>query len=292
MHTPVLLQEVIQFFDPKPNENFIDATIGEGGHAQAILEKTGPKGRVLGLDLDPELLAKAKERLAGFGQRVLLRQSNFKEITKIAKEENFRALSGILLDLGLSSFHLDASERGFSFRLGLQGQADARRVRCEEPLDMRFDPSFRDETATQFLRRVSEKELASLFRENGLRQNPWPIVKRIKDKLPHTTTDLLAAIQAQSPKVNAIIFQAIRIAVNHELDNLAFTLPTAVGLVKTGGKIVVISFHSGEDKIVKEFFKNTPNLKVLTKKPVTASDEEVRQNPRSSSAKLRVAEKI
>ncbi|MBI2263464.1 16S rRNA (cytosine(1402)-N(4))-methyltransferase RsmH [Candidatus Berkelbacteria bacterium] len=278
MHTPVLLQEVIQYLNPKPNENFIDATVGEGGHAKAILEKIEPKGRVLGLDLDSELLEKAKENLTDFGQRVLLRQANFNTLASIVKEENFPEISGILLDLGTSSFHLDESGRGFSFRR-------------HEPLDMRFDPSKGGQTATAFLSGAAPKQLVKLFLDNGLRQNPWPIVKRIKDGRQKTTTDLLVAIQARSPKVDAIIFQAIRIAVNQELDNLAFTLPLLLSLVKKGGKIAVISFHSGEDKIVKEFFKNTPTLKVLTKKPVMSRDEEIQNNPRASSAKMRVAEK-
>lgn len=277
-HIPVLLTEVLMYLDPKPNQNFIDATIGLGGHAEAILEKTKPKGRLLAIDWDPETLEIASDSLKKYGERAILVLANFKDLQNIVKDLQFKDISGIIFDLGLSSSQLDDPNRGFSFTF-------------EGPLDMRFNQS-QSLTASLLIKRLSPKELVKILETYGDVRRSWPLVKRFKrlsqEKKLNTTLDLVKAAGTKNPKILAPIFQALRIAVNDELNNLRQALIGTVDILNKEGRLAVISFHSGEDRIAKEFFKNNPRLHSLIKKPVIPTEEEIRQNPRSRSAKLRV----
>lgn len=279
MHIPVLQKEVIEYLDPKPNENFIDCTLGEAGHAAAILEKTGPKGKLLGIDF--EIRVKSQERL-------ILAKGNFANLKEIVKESKFSQVNGILFDLGLSSWHLEESGRGLSFQKN-------------EPLDMRFDQN-NQLTAERICNYWSFQEIEKILREYGQEQFSRQIAKEIiearKFRPLKTTNRLVEIIKKATPgrfrqKINPATktFQALRIAVNDELNNLKKALPEALEVLKSGGRLAVISFHSLEDKIVKDFFKQN-SLQVLIKKPITPTLEEIKNNPRSRSAKLRVAKKL
>ena len=267
MHIPVLQKEVIKYLDPKPNENFIDCTVGEGGHSYAILEMIGPRGKILGIDC--QLRIKPKERL-------ILAEDNFANLSEIVKKNKFKPVNGILLDLGMSSWHLEESGRGFSFQR-------------KEPLDMRYCLT-NQLTAEKIVNFWSKSELERIFNEYGEEKFEGKIAERIiearKFRPIADTLQLVKIIGANPRKV----FQALRIAVNDELNNLKKVLPQAVEILEPGGRLAVISFHSLEDRIVKNFFKN-PSLIILTKKPVGPSPEEVRKNPRSRSAKLRAITK-
>lgn len=280
MHIPVLQKEVIGYLDPKPNENFIDATLGEGGHATAILEKIKPRGKVLGIDF--EIRVKAQDRL-------ILAGGNFADLKEIVRENKFSSVSGILFDLGLSSWHLEESGRGLSFQKN-------------EPLDMRFDLNSQL-TAERILSYWSFQEIERILKEYGEEQFSVPIAKEIiearKLRIIKNTGQLVGIIKKATPgwyqrqKISPATktFQALRIAVNDELNNFKKALPQAMEILKNGGRLAIISFHSLEDRIVKDFFENN-SLKILTKKPVAPTLEEIKSNPRSRSAKLRVAEKI
>lgn len=307
-HQPVLLEEVIRYLNPKSNQNFIDCTLGDGGHTKAILEKTGPNGKVLGIDLDKGTIKRANKRLSKFKDRLILAHNNFFNIKQVAYDNRFTKISGILFDLGFSWGELSDKERGFSFL-------------NEGPLDMRFDKNSHL-TAHQIVNTYSEKELEKIFKNYGEEKFAKRIARGItkKKKLQNiqTTFDLLDIIKQAVPKnylykkINPATktFQALRIEVNDELNNLKKVLPEAMDLLEKGGKIAVISFHSLEDRIVKHYFKQLskgcicppdfpkcvcgrkPEVKLITKKVIRPSADEIKINPLSRSAKFRVAEKL
>lgn len=292
-HIPVMLKEVIGYLDPGSNENFIDATLGGGGHSKEILEKTGPAGILLGVDLSSEAIKEASNKLKDFKKRIIfIKRDNFADIENIVKELNFKDAKGILFDLGLSNYLLEKSNRGFSFRK-------------EEILDMRFSEEMRGRTARDILNSYDERELAKIFWELGeerfARRIAREIVKRRKTKKFETTGDLVSAILKAKPRRRKgmhparKVFQALRISVNNELSNLEKGILGAINILAPAGRIAVISFHSLEDRIVKNTFKDFAAkgvLKIITKKPITPSEEEVKENPKSRSGKLRVAEKV
>jgi len=285
MHIPVLQKEVIKYLDPKPNENFIDCTVGEAGHSLAILENNVPKGKVLGIDWDKNQISKLKQT-----ERLILISDNFSNLKEIVKKEKFNSVSGILLDLGMSSGHLEESGRGFSFLK-------------KEPLDMRYDLE-NPLTAEKILNYWSESEIERILKEYGeekfSRQIAREIVEQRKFRPIKNTVQIIEILkkvipfkyQHQRIHFATRTFQALRIAVNSELNNLKQVLPQAVEILSPGGRLVVISFHSLEDRIVKNFLKErseTEELKILTKKPIGPGQKEIKINPRSRSAKLRAA---
>jgi len=285
-HVPVLLNEALQYLDPKPGARFIDATLGAGGHTREILERTGPDGQVLAIDQDESALSNAKAMLESFGSRVIFVHSNFRAVGKIAEEYGFLNCDGVLADIGISSMMVDDPSRGFSFMR-------------EGPLDMRMDRT-QELTAADVVNGYSEKEIADILYTFGEERRSRPISRSIVRSRPlHQTTDLVRAIERVSggPRHGQIhpatrTFQALRIYVNDELGSLENFLGTSMTVVRSGGRVVVISFHSLEDRIVKQRFRaSTARGRVLTKKVVTATDEEVRSNPRARSAKLRAWEK-
>jgi 16S rRNA (cytosine1402-N4)-methyltransferase len=287
VHLPVLLDEVIHYLAPQDGGLYVDGNLGLGGHSGAILEASGPGGRVIGFDWDEDALARARVNLAGYQGRVEFVRRNFAEIREVLADSGVGRVEGLLLDLGLSSLQLDVSGRGFTF----QGS---------EPLDMRMDVRS-PETAADLLNRASEQELADIFYLYGEERQARRIASCVVDvrrKIPLATTDQLVKIVENAvprrfwPKkihVATKVFQALRIAVNRELDNLEKILASVTAIVKPGGRICVISFHSLEDRLVKRTFRNNPALELVTAKAVTASDDEILANPRSRSARLRVA---
>ncbi len=272
-HTPVLQKEILEYLEPKPNENFIDCTFGEGGHSFLLLSKNKPKGKVLGIDLDKRILE--KEEIP----RLITANASYTELSSIVEEKGFYPISGILFDFGMSSWHIDKSRRGFSFLR-------------DEPLDMRYDLSG-NLTAWEIVNRYSEKELAEVIKRYGEEKNATKIAKEIIKRRPvNTTFELNKAINKAVFKKSKIhkstrTFQALRIAVNEELENIEKGLYGAMEAVSPGGKIAAVSFHSLEDRLVKNIFKDK-RFKILTKKPVTASYKEKKENPRARGAKLRV----
>ncbi|MBI4592148.1 16S rRNA (cytosine(1402)-N(4))-methyltransferase RsmH, partial [Candidatus Uhrbacteria bacterium] len=261
--------------------------VGLGGHAATLLPRVLPGGRLLGIDRDAANLQRARERLSGFDDAVVLVHDSYANVRTHAYAHGFTHVDAILLDLGFSSVHVDDPDRGFSF------QSDG-------PLDMRYDQS-QPLTAGEIVNTWSEDELARTFRQYGEELNARSIARlivRSREETPFTCTtqlaELIAGIKRQHGKIHPAtkVFQALRIAVNDEFGELELALPECVNLLKPGGRLAIISFHSLEDRIIKQFFKSTPALKVVTKRPVTASREEIAHNPRSRSAKLRVAEKI
>lgn len=303
MHIPVLLQEVIQFLNPQSGEHFIDCTLGAGGHSKAILEKTAPDGMVLAIDLDSEAIKKFQEYIdnCGLGKRVLLVQGNFSHLKAIADEYHMTSVDGVLLDLGFSSEELEQSGRGFSFLR-------------DEPLNMRYgsETQSADEsrtTAADILNYWRYEDIVKIFREYGEERDAGKITKLLcaqRRKKKIETTQELVNVVLEAKFGSTIlyahhrihpatkVFQALRIAVNEELNNLKNVLPQALEIVRPGGKIAVIAFHSLEDRIVKIFFreqKDKEKVNIITKKPVQATQAEMEKNPRSRSAKLRVVEK-
>lgn len=293
MHLPVLTKEVLEFLNPKPGENFIDCTIDGGGHAKEILKKISPAGKLLGIDLDKEMIAALQAKIKNEKlNNLIVAEGNFKNLKKITEEKNFSRVSGILIDLGWSSIQIEESGRGFSFLKN-------------EPLDMRYS-SF-GISAAEAVNQLSEKDLADIFWQYGEERFSRRIAKKIvetrKKKRILTTFDLADAVKTSVPRSYergrlhpaTRVFQALRIYVNQELENLKEVLPQAVEILAPGGILTVISFHSLEDRIVKNFFremKKEGRLEILTKKPVVPSDEEIKSNPRSRSAKLRAVRKI
>lgn len=304
-HTPVLLEEALALLAPASGGTFVDATLGGGGHARAILERSAPDGRCIGIDADEDALKEASGQLAEFGARLTAVHGNFGMLADLLRRCSVREVDGILFDLGVSSHQLDEPARGFSFR-------------SDEPLDMRMD---RTQTvdAEKILNTMSADELASLIQRFGEERQARRIARFLTEeraRRPLKTTGDLAAIvrRAVGPrsatKSLARVFQAIRIEVNRELDHLASGLDQALSVLRPGGRIVVISYHSLEDRIVKDLFREAsrstrpsgtnllpdvpvrPRLRILTRKPVTPSTSEERSNPRSRSAKLRAAEKV
>jgi 16S rRNA (cytosine1402-N4)-methyltransferase len=293
-HIPVLLEEVMEYLNIERKGVYVDCTIGLGGHAREIL-KRNPETKVIGFDIDKKALLKARDRLQPFAERVTLYHSDFRYLPEF--EVDISRVKGILLDLGFSSFQLDSPERGFSFNL-------------EGPLDMRMDMRNKI-TASKILHKYSEHKLAGIFRQYGeLRQARLlarEIVSRRKIKKMEKTTELRRLVEEvcrwrpQKGKIHpaAKVFQAIRIEVNQELKGLADFLEKIVKKLSTGARIIVISFHSLEDRIVKQTFvrlarsnNNDPFLKILTKKPVTPTEKEVAENSRARSAKLRAGERL
>src|SRR5215212_6164158 len=291
-HLPVLLDAVLDWLRPASGGRYVDATVGNGGHAAAILECSGPNGRLLGLDADPEAVEVARARLAPFGERATIVNASFRAMAAVVEAEGFGPVDGVLMDLGISSRQLDTGGRGFSFRR-------------EEPLDMRFDPAA-GESAAELLARADEEEIADILYQYGEEYRSRRIARAIvrqRGRAPiATTTDLVAVVEsALGPRRGRIhpatkSFQALRIAVNDELGALEETLPAAAGLLGPGGRVAVISFHSLEDRRVKQFFRAgggpAAPLAELTRKPVAPAPEESERNPRARSAKLRVAERI
>jgi 16S rRNA (cytosine1402-N4)-methyltransferase len=295
-HVPVLLNEVVAGLAPHSGGRYLDGTLGGGGHALAILEASAPDGRLLGIDTDPAALLAAGERLAAFGDRVALIHGNFREVGRLAREHSFAQIDGLLLDLGVSSHQLDTAERGFSFA-------------TDAALDMRLDPT-NGETAADLVNELPEAELADLIYRYGEERGSRRIARFISEarrKRSITTTGELAELVARAlggrhGKIHPATrtFQALRIAVNRELESLEAALPQAVELLAPGGRLAVIAFHSLEDRIVKLFFRSMSgyggepdaSLQIINKKPIEASTEEARANPRSRSAKLRIAERV
>src|SRR5262245_1362127 len=285
-HTPVMLDEVMQFLNPQPGGRFVDATLGGGGHTRALLERTEPGGRVLAIDQDASAAAAASRMLASFGSRVMIVHSNFRDIAPIAAEHDFTECDGVLADLGVSSMMVDDPSRGFSFMR-------------EGPLDMRMDRT-QSLTAADVVNAYSEKEIADILYTFGEERRSRQIARSIFRARPlHLTTDLVRAVERVSgpPRYGQIhpatrTFQALRIYVNDELKSLEIFLDGAMNTVRSSGRVVVIAFHSLEDRIVKQKFRNaTRSGTVLTKKVITAGNEEVRRNPRARSAKLRAWER-
>jgi len=280
-HQSVLLAELIRFLDPKMGQDFIDATVGIGGHALAILSKTEPTGRILGIDWDDKALGHLQKKNHPC---LILREGNFAEIEQIARESGFQKVEGVYFDLGLGSWQIEEPEYGLSFQK-------------EMPLLMRVAPE--GPSAAEIVNRYSLKQLTQILRDYGdlrsARLIAGRIVKARKRKKLQTTLDLKEAVAVKHPAVLARIFQAIRIATNNELENLKKGLAGAVNLLQKKGRLAVISYHSGEDRIVKRFFQEQMKkgvLKILTPKPIQPKKEEVKMNKRARSAKLRVAEKI
>ena len=285
-HTAVLIDEVVQFLQPRPGGRFIDATLGAGGHSRAILEQTVPGGTLLAIDQDESALARAEEVLTSFAPRIVFAHSNFREVGPLAAEYGFLQCEGVLADIGISSMMVDDASRGFSFMR-------------EGPLDMRMDRN-NPLTVAEVVNTYSEKEIADILYKFGEERRSRPIARSIVRSRPLSmTTDLVRAIErvAGGPRWGQIhpatrTFQALRIYVNDELNSLEKFLDSSMGVVRSGGRIVVITFHSLEDRIVKHKFR-APAVpgQVLTKKVVVASHEEVRANPRARSAKLRAWER-
>jgi 16S rRNA (cytosine1402-N4)-methyltransferase len=286
-HVPVLSDEVIQFLDPKPGGRFVDATLGAGGHTRAILDRTSPDGRLLAIDQDESALSSAKAMLESFGSRVVFVHSNFRLLQRIAEAHGFMGADGVLADIGISSMMVDDASRGFSFMR-------------EGPLDMRMDRS-QPLTAADIVNCYSEKEIADILYTYGEERRSRPLARSIVRSRPlERTTDLVRAIERVTggPRYGQIhpatrTFQALRIYLNDELKSLEDFIDASMAAVRPGGRVVVIAFHSLEDRIVKQKFR-APSVsgRVLTKKVVTARAEEVQRNPRARSAKLRAWERI
>jgi 16S rRNA (cytosine1402-N4)-methyltransferase len=311
-HLSVLLAEVIDGLQVRPGGTYIDGTLGGGGHTEAILTRSSPdsvqpeRPAVLGLDADPAAIRRVAERLSGFvdAGRLILVQTPFERMAEVAQEQGFSAVDGILLDLGLSSFQLGTAERGFAFAM-------------EGPLDMRFDPTT-GESAADLLNHRPAEEIADILYRYGEEHRSRRIAGAIVQNRPIRTTSQLAALveKALGGRRGARIhpatqtFQALRIAVNDELGQLERVLPQTLDLLKPGGRLAIISFHSLEDRIVKMWMRDEaqsyipdpthplggrerePRLLSVTKKPIVPSEEEMRHNPRSRSAKLRIAERL
>ncbi len=303
-HTSVLLDEAVRSLAVQPGGRYIDCTVGAGGHARAILQESAPGGIVIGIDADPHAIAFAKGSLEDYGDAAVLVNDNFRNLNAIARKHNFAPVHGILFDLGFSSMQLAEENRGFSFQQ-------------ESPLDMRFSDK-QSLTAADIINGYERDDLANLIWEFGEERFSRRIAAAIVQDRPFTTTTELAAlirrVVPSSPRTRinpaTKTFQALRIAVNDELTALSTGLEQARDLLGAGGRVAVISFHSLEDRIVKQFFQreardcicppeqptctcgHRATLKIITKRPISASQEEVQRNPRSRSAHLRVAERL
>jgi 16S rRNA (cytosine1402-N4)-methyltransferase len=302
-HEPVLYKEIIHALQPHAGGRYVDGTLGAGGHARGIMEVSAPDGRLLGLDVDPQALTLARKNLAPYEGRIHLAQASYTSLSTQLAQLQWEAVDGILLDLGASSMQFDTAERGFSF---LQ----------DAPLDMRFGPHVL-QTAADLVNESSERELADLIFQYGEERDSRKIARAIVKARPlHTTRELVAVIESVSPRRGDRLhpatrtFQALRIAVNEELTSIKEVLPQAIAALRPGGRLAVISFHSLEDRIVKDFFReqsrdlvNPPyeriyeeerkaTLKEVNRKPMVPSEDEIKNNPRARSAKLRIAEKL
>ncbi|MFH0795627.1 MAG: 16S rRNA (cytosine(1402)-N(4))-methyltransferase RsmH [Candidatus Omnitrophota bacterium] len=287
LHTPVLTAKVLEFLQPERGGVFVDATTGTGGHSLALLERVSGKIRLISLDQDSQSLEKARQRMALFREKVTFLKGNFRNLKDILAEIGVEKVDGVVYDLGLSSYLLTESGRGFSFQR-------------DEPLCMRYDPA-EGQSVQKLLRNLSADPLADILYRYGEIRESRVLARRIKEeekKHVISTTGELAGIVRKvlrrkgrtDPATR--VFQALRIAANNELGNLALSLPQAVNILKPGGRLVVVSYHSLEDRIVKNFLRTNPYLKVITKKVVKPDRPEILDNPASRSARLRAAEKI
>jgi len=294
-HLPVLVEEVLQYLDCRPDRIYVDGTVGSGGHSRRILEKSSPTGKLIGLDWDEEAIERARKNLHSFEGRVALRKENFKNLSSVLESLSIPGVNGILLDLGLSTEQLESRERGFSFR-------------WEAPLDMRMSQET-ETTAQDLVEDLSPSELEGLLRECG--EERWArkitrnIVRRRQTAPIRTTGELAKAIEQSIPGPRGRIhpatrtFQALRISVNQELDNLKAFLDAAPDLLRSNDRLCIISYHSLEDRMVKNFFRQWTRggrgeekpFSLLTPKPVCPGAEEVSRNPRARSAKLRAVQK-
>jgi 16S rRNA (cytosine1402-N4)-methyltransferase len=302
-HKPVLYKEIIHALQPRSGGRYVDGTLGAGGHARGILEACSPDGLLLGLDVDPQALALARETLAPYEKRIHLVQASHITLSEQLTALKWDAIDGIVLDLGASSMQFDNAERGFSFM-------------HDGPLDMRFGPQALM-SAEEIINTFDERELADMIYRYGEDRDSRKIAKAIVASRPlHTTRELVAVIEKASPRRGDKLhpatqtFQALRIAVNDELAAVEKTLPQAVAALRSGGRCAIISFHSLEDRIVKEYFReqskeliNPPYeqiyeverkavVELVNKKPILPSVEEIQENPRARSSKLRVVEKL
>ena len=293
-HIPILTDEIVDNLKIKPDGIYMDCTIGFGGHSESIAKKLNNKGSIIGIDLDPYALKMAKEKLRGKYKNIIYSNSSYINFPDILNSYGIKEVDGFLFDLGISSYQIDSEHRGFSYRF-------------KGPLNMKFNPDSKDINAEYIINKYSEKELSDMMRiygeERFHRRIAKSIVEKRKKKKIKDTFDLKQiitdAIPFYSNKVLSRVFQSIRITVNDEINTIKMTLPKAVNFLKVGGRIAVISFHSIEDRIIKHFFKDnsnsnisTPRLKIITKKPIIANEYEKNNNRRSTSAKLRIAEKI
>jgi 16S rRNA (cytosine1402-N4)-methyltransferase len=302
-HLPVLYHEIILALLPRREGYYVDCTLGAGGHAAGILEASQPDGRLLGLDLDPQAISIASQRLSAFGPRVVIVQASYTRLREHLDELGWQTVDGILLDLGVSSMQLDTPERGFSF------QADA-------PLDMRFDPA-NAVTADYLVNSLPENELADVIFNYGEERRAYQVARAIVQARPVHGSRQLAAIVARATSGGrpgfhpaTRTFQALRIAVNRELETLEAVLPQAVGALRPAGRLAVIAFHSLEDRIVKQYFRQESrdcicpprqpvctcghhaSVREVNRRPLQPGEAEVKGNPRARSAKLRIVEKI
>ena len=303
VHVPVLLDEVVAGLQPRPGNRFIDCTIGLGGHAAAILERILPSGTLLGIDADPQAIKISQEKFRDYGEAVILVNDNFANLEAICERYHFHPVDGILFDLGVSSLQLDTADRGFSFHL-------------DAPLDMRFSPE-QGLTASDIVNTFSEQDLAKLIERYGEERHSRRIARCIVQNRPVTTTVELARIVEQAlagrrTKIHPATrtFMALRIAVNSELQNLESALQQTVNLLRPGGRLTVISYHSLEDRVVKQFMRyaasscvcppgtlicrcgHVPTLKLISRKVIKPTSLEIESNPRSRSARLRIAERL
>jgi len=305
VHVPVLADAAIAALAPRDGGTYLDGTVGAGGHAELILRAASPTGKLIGLDRDRTALREAEERLRPFGGRVVLIHGSFAEASALLAERGISQIDGVLLDLGVSSLQLDTPERGFSFR-------------HDAPLDMRFDPDAAIPTAADLLNTASEEEIAAILRRFGEEPRARRIARAIVAARPlRTTGDLVRAVERVLPPAPrgrispaTRVFQAVRIAVNGELDALTAFLDQAAALLRPGGRLVVISFHSLEDRLVKQFIQREsrdclcpPALPVcrcshratfrpVTRRAVQPDAAEIARNPRARSARLRAAERL
>lgn len=306
-HVPVLLQEAIDSLQLKNGMNVIDCTLGDAGHSEEMLKKISPNGKLLGIDLDPEAVLRAKQFLYNFEDRAVLVRNNFANLQEIITKQDFNPVNAILMDLGWSTPQFEERGRGFSFL-------------ADEPLDMRYGvgemlkiEGEESLTAADIVNTYNEEELSKLFKNFGEENLNKEIAKAIvvyrrNKKIERTGefVDIILEVYRQKLKTDKEIpwvgglhpatkvFQALRIETNHELDSLKKVLPQAVDVLTRGGRLAVITFHSLEDRIVKQYFQSIANrqIKLINKKPIITSEEEIKNNPRSRSAKLRVVEKI
>ena len=302
-HQPVLYKEIIHALQPRSGMYYVDGTLGAAGHAWGILEASSPDGRLLGMDVDPQALQLARANLAPFGSRAIIIRASYATLREQMDLLGWNKVDGILLDLGLSSMQLDTPERGFSFR-------------SEAPLDMRFDPN-NPVQAADLVNSLPERDLADLLYRYGEERRSRQIARAIVKARPIRSTHELASLVSSVKKGGrrnihpaTQTFQALRIAVNQELDALESFLPQAVASLKPGGRLAIIAFHSLEDRIVKRFFRRESRdcicpprqpvctcghvaaIKEIERRPIQPQEEEIQSNPRARSARLRVAEKL
>jgi 16S rRNA (cytosine1402-N4)-methyltransferase len=303
LHQPVLYQYIIQMLQPRAGGLYVDCTIGAGGHAFGILEASNPDGQLLGLDVDPQALDLARQKLACFGERVFIKQASYNTMQEQLEAMGWKAVNGILLDLGVSSMQLDTAERGFSFR-------------NDGPLDMRFNPQ-NPICAETLVNELTELELADLIYKYGEERYARRVAHAIVRARPLHSTKQLAEVVVGSTRSGRLglhpatrTFQALRIVVNQELQSLENFLPQAVTSVAYGGRMAIIAYHSLEDRIVKKFYRQESRncvcppqqpvctchhhatLREITRRPIQAGLEEIRYNPRAHSARLRIMEKL